>query len=81
MTKRVQAVREFVPLFSRSLRIFDVVGTRFEAPLQFHPELELTWIRHGSGQRLVLCTSDGPSEIWMDADGVAHDRELHIRWP
>ena len=31
-------------------------------------------VADGSGQRLVLCTSDGPSEIWMDADGVAHDR-------
>lgn len=27
-----------------------------------------------SGQRLVLCTSDGPREIWMGADGVAQDR-------
>ena len=31
-------------------------------------------VADGSWQRLVLCTSDGPSEIWMGADGVARDR-------
>ncbi len=27
----------------------------------------------GVGQRLVLCTPDGPREIWMGEDGVARD--------
>ncbi|MDV7270182.1 hypothetical protein RYZ20_04615 [Thioclava sp. A2] len=31
-------------------------------------------VADGSGLRLVLCTPEGPREIWMDAKGVAHDR-------
>lgn len=30
-------------------------------------------VADGAGQRLVLCTPDGPREIWMGADGVAQD--------
>ena len=38
-------------------------------------------VADGSGQRLVLCTSDGPSEIWMGADGVARDQAPRSDWP
>ena len=36
-----------------SISIIDINMTSFDGPYHFHPELELTWIRKGSGKRYV----------------------------
>jgi hypothetical protein len=37
----------------RSIRYRQFSNTRFDAPFHFHPALELTYIEHGQGRRLV----------------------------
>jgi AraC-like DNA-binding protein len=37
----------------RSMRYRQFSSTRFDAPFHFHPALELTYIEHGQGRRLV----------------------------
>ena len=69
----MRPTREYVPTFRQSINFLRVVESEFHAPCHFHPEMELTWIVRGSGQRHV-----GDSiEPFADNDLVLLGPDLH----
>jgi AraC-like DNA-binding protein len=46
-------LEQHLPGIESSVTILDLDMTCFDGPYHFHPEMELTWIRKGSGRRYV----------------------------
>jgi AraC-like DNA-binding protein len=49
-------------------------GKEFDCPYHFHPEIEITWILAGEGQRLVgdRLQSFSPGDLVMHGEGLPH---------
>lgn len=44
---------QLTPGIESSIRLIDLKTDSFDGPYHYHPELELTWIRKGSGKRFI----------------------------